>query len=243
MTLKDNPYSFLENKAGKRVEIGVNLSPTAQGVRLSTITPIPSEQSLFYLDWVRSRRAIVDKLSNGKIGYIHVPDTSMPGNIELFKGMYAYANKEALIIDDRYNGGGFIPSVMIDLVGRKVLSYWSRRNLNLSQEPGVAHTGPKAMLINHYSSSGGTLSPSSSEERPGNHHRHAPGEALGISGNPSFVDGGFFNVPSFGFVNTEGGTWKGWESPRTLRFGIVPSRSFKGRIPVSKRPWRFFSKS
>lgn len=206
VTLKDNPYSFLENKAGKRVEIGVNLSPTTQGVRLSTITPIPSEQSLFYLDWVRSRRAIVDKLSNGKIGYIHVPDTSMPGNIELFKGMYAYANKEALIIDDRYNGGGFIPSVMIDLVGRKVLNYWSRRNLNLSQEPGVAHTGPKAMLINHYSSSGGDAFPFFFRKRGLGTiiGTRTWGGLVGISGNPSFVDGGFFNVPSFGFVNTEG---------------------------------------
>ena len=95
---------------------------------------------------------------------------------------------------------------MIDLVGRKVLNYWSRRNLNLSQEPGVAHTGPKAMLINHYSSSGGDAFPFFFRKRGLGTiiGTRTWGGLVGISGNPSFVDGGFFNVPSFGFVNTEG---------------------------------------
>ncbi len=71
------------------------------------------------MNWVNERRAMVDKLSDGRIGYIHVPNTAVEGNRELHRGMYAYHNKEALIIDDRYNGGGFIPDRMADLLDRR----------------------------------------------------------------------------------------------------------------------------
>jgi len=81
------------------------------------------------------------------------------GNRELNRGMYAYHDKQALIIDDRYNGGGFIPDQMVDLLDRNVLSYWHRRGLEANQTPAVAHDGPKAMLINSYSSSGGDAFP------------------------------------------------------------------------------------
>ncbi len=78
---------------------------------------------------------MVDQLSGGRIGYIHVPNTSVEGNVELYKGIYAYNNKEGLIIDDRYNGGGFIPVQMSDLLARRTLNYWVRRGLEMTAEP------------------------------------------------------------------------------------------------------------
>lgn len=126
-----------------------------------------------YLTWVNQRRELVDKLSNGRIGYIHVPNTSYEGNRELFRGMYAYHDKEALIIDDRYNGGGFIPDVMTSLLDRKTLSYWQRSGLEPMRTPGVAHDGPKVMLINGYSSSGGDAFPYFLRKRAWNAHRNA----------------------------------------------------------------------
>ena len=122
VTLDDNPYRFLENTAGRKISIKVNARPVAQAAREYWIKPVKSELNLFYLDWVRSRREMVDRLSAGRIGYIHVPDTADEGNRELYKGMYAYKNKEALIIDERYNGGGFIPVVMTELLARKTLN-------------------------------------------------------------------------------------------------------------------------
>ncbi|HNX98085.1 MAG TPA: PDZ domain-containing protein, partial [Candidatus Aminicenantes bacterium] len=118
LTAADNPYRLLEGTAGKRIPIRVNDRPQTAGAREYWIRPIASELKLFYLDWVESRRQLVDRLSGGRIGYIHVPDTAVEGNEELFRGMYALAGKEALIIDDRYNGGGFIPVVMAELVSR-----------------------------------------------------------------------------------------------------------------------------
>lgn len=206
VTTWDNPYSFLENTVGKKTSIVVNSKPGKEGAREYWIKPIRSELNLFYLDWVRSRRAVVDKLSGGRIGYFHVPNTSTEGNRELFKGMYAFKNKEALIIDERYNGGGFIPDVMTGLLSRTILSYWARRGLELTQTPDVANEGPKAMLINHYSSSGGDAFPYYFRKKKlgvliGT---RTWGGLVGISGNAGLVDGGYLSVPTFGVVSTEG---------------------------------------
>jgi tricorn protease len=206
VTLKDNPYLFLENTVDRRISIKVSARPVGAAVREYWIKPVKSELGLFYLDWVRARRELVDRLSGGRIGYIHVPDTSIQGNTELYKGMYAYKNKEALIIDDRYNGGGFIPVVMTELLARKTLNYWARRGLEMNPDPGVAHDGPKVMLINGYSSSGGDAFPYYFKKNKlglliGT---RTWGGLIGLSGNPDFVDGGSFSVPTFGFVDSDG---------------------------------------
>ncbi len=200
ITTKDNPYEFLENTLGKKVEIGVNAKPQAAGVRTSLIKPIESELELMYIDWVNERRAMVDKLSGGKIGYIHVPNTAVEGNRELFRGMYAYHDKDALIIDDRYNGGGFIPDVMADLLDRKTLSYWNRNGLTPMKTPGIAHDGPKVMLINGYSSSGGDAFPYYFRKKGLGKliGTRTWGGLVGISGNARLVDGGYISVPRFG---------------------------------------------
>ena len=208
VTLSDNPYEYLENTAGKHIEIGVNAKPEKTGVRTSVIKPITSELELMYFNWVKERREMVDKLSGGRIGYIHVPNTSLEGNRELFKGMYAYHNKEALIIDDRYNGGGFIPDVMADLLDRKTLSYWKRNGLSPMKTPGIAHDGPKVMLINGYSSSGGDAFPYYFKKKSLGTliGTRTWGGLVGISGNADFVDGGSFSVPQFGIFD-ENSNW------------------------------------
>jgi len=206
VTLQDNPYRFLENTVGRRVSLQVSSRPDGADAREVWIQPVKSELGLMYLDWVRSRRDMVDRLSGGRIGYLHVPDTARDGNRELFKGLYAFRHKEALILDARYNGGGFIPVVMAELLARKTLNYWARRGLEMNPDPGVSHDGPKAMLINGYSSSGGDALPYYFRKK-----KLGPligtrtwGGLIGLSGNPDFVDGGSLNVPTFGFVDEEG---------------------------------------
>ena len=229
-----NPYKFLENRADKITCIGVNSLPQKKGMRKYYFKPIKSELKLFYHDWVESRRKLVDKLSNGRIGYIHVPNTSIEGNEELFKGMYSYFNKEALIIDDRYNGGGFIPVIMTDLLARRTQNYWARRGLILFAEPLIAHNGPKVMLINHYSSSGGDAFPYYFKKNKlgiliGT---RTWGGLIGISGNPGFVDGGGMYVPTFGFVDTEG-RWdvEGRGVSPDVEIYDKPDEIVKGRDP------------
>lgn len=203
LTLNDNPYSLLENTAGRSIELEVNNRPDAKGSRIEIVKPIDSELELMYLDWVNERRAMVDKLSGGKIGYIHVPNTAVEGNRELFRGMYAYHDKEALIIDDRYNGGGFIPDRMADLLDRRTLSYWHRNGLQPGKAPGVAHDGPKVMLINGYSSSGGDAFPYYFRKMGLGKliGTRTWGGLVGISRNAGLVDGGVINVPRFGIFD------------------------------------------
>lgn len=207
ITTADNPYLFLENTAAKTIELSVNSKPVAEGARTSLVKPTSTELELMYLKWVDERRAMVDKLSGGRIGYIHVPNTSTQGNKELFQGMYAYHNKEALIIDDRYNGGGFIPDRMADLLDRNTLIYWHRNGLTPTKSPAIAHDGPKAMLINGYSSSGGDAFPYFFKKMGLGKliGTRTWGGLIGISGNARLVDGGYVSVPQFGIFDNEDG--------------------------------------
>ncbi|MBN1222155.1 MAG: PD40 domain-containing protein [Candidatus Aminicenantes bacterium] len=206
VSIKNNPYEFLENTAGKKISIVVNDAPTAEGAREYWITPVSNEHKLFYLNWVRTRRQMVDRLSGGRIGYIHVPNTSIEGNQELFKGMYAFQHKDALIIDERYNGGGFIPDVMINLLSRSILNYIGREGLKMTQVPEVANEGPKAMLINYNAGSGGDAFPYYFKKlKLGTLiGTRTWGGLVGLSGNAGLVDGGYLGVPTFGFISADG---------------------------------------
>ncbi len=201
-----NFYQLLQGKGDEVVTllVGPKANPTgAREVRVKTQT---SELGLRYYAWVAQRRAMVERLSDGKIGYIHVPNTAIEGNRELYKGMLAYASKDALIIDDRYNGGGFIPDRMIELIARQPLNYWKRRGLDPRATPLLSHNGPMAMLINGLSSSGGDAFP---------YYFHKLklgtligtrtwGGLIGISGNPGLADGGSITAATFRFLDTDG---------------------------------------
>ena len=208
VTAADNPYRFLTNKADRTVRVTVSDRADGRSPRTYEVRPVESELGLRYQAWVKRNAEIVDSLSNGRIGYIHLPNTAVPGHRELFEGFRPLHDREALIIDDRYNGGGFIPEEMALMVGQPLLNYWARRNLDLYSQPAVVHTGPKAVLINGQASSGGDafpfyfrrlgLGPLIGERTWGG--------LVGISGNPGFVDGGSIAVPTFGFID-EAGNW------------------------------------
>ena len=201
-----HPLALLQGKGGQVVRLAVNTKPDAAGAREVRVKTLTSEASLRYLDWVNARRTLVDRLSNGRIGYIHVPNTAQWGNRELNRGLVAYHYKEALIVDDRYNGGGFIPDRMIELLARRPLNYWKRRELEPSPMPMLVHDGPKAMLINGPAGSGGDAFPY--------YFRKAKlgpligtrtwGGLIGVSGNPLLADGGSMIAATYRIMSTDG---------------------------------------
>jgi tricorn protease len=198
-----NFYELLEGKAQRVVTLSLSDRPDGSSPREERVRPVRSESNLRYLDWVQSRREMVDKLSGGRVGYIHVPNTAVEGNRELFRGFYAQANKDALLIDDRFNGGGFIPDRMIELLERRPLNYWTRRGTGATSTPAFAHNGPKAMLTNGYAGSGGDALPYYFRQR--NLGRvfgtTTWGGLIGISGNPSLADGGSVSAATFRFLD------------------------------------------
>ncbi|MGV8829863.1 MAG: S41 family peptidase [Breznakibacter sp.] len=238
ITTKENPYQFLENLADVAVEITVSSSASLSAPRSYTIKPIDSELDLMHLNWVNERRAMVEKLSGGRIGYIYLPNTAVEGNRELYRGIYAYHDKEALIIDDRYNGGGFIPHRMINLLQRRTLAYWHRNGLQPMTSPDVAHNGPKAMLINGYSSSGGDALPYFFRKTGQGKliGTRTWGGLVGISGNASLVDGGYISVPRFGIYNDQG-EWiiEGIGVSPDIEVVDRPEKMAKGEDPCIER--------
>jgi tricorn protease len=201
-----NPYRLLENKVDRKVELLVNDLPGREGARTVEVHPIESELDLRHLAWVERNREIVDQLSDGRIGYIYVPNTAYAGFREFYRGWQEQYHKDGLIIDDRYNGGGQIPAQMVFDMAQPVLQYWSRRHQELVTTPAPVHEGPKVMLINGRSSSGGDALPDYFKTM-----KLGPlmgqttwGGLIGYGFSPSFVDGGGMAVPSFAYVNTDG---------------------------------------
>jgi len=206
LTLEQNPYKLLENKAEKATRITVSTNPTGADARTYTIHPIKSEIELKYFNWVNDRREMVDRLSGGRIGYIHVPNTALDGNRELKLGMYAYHHKEALIIDERFNGGGFIPDRLIEMLTRFPYAEWHVAGLEPMRTPRVSHDGPKAMLINQYSSSGGDAFPYFFRKNNLGTiiGTRTWGGLVGMTRNADLMDGGYIGVPRFGIYNRQG---------------------------------------
>jgi tricorn protease len=202
----DNFYRLLENKGDRVVALTLNSRPDERGARVEQVKTVTSEVNLRYLDWVSNNRRRVHELSGGRVGYIHVPNTAVEGNRELLKGMLAEARRDALIIDDRYNGGGFIPDRMIELLARTPLNYWVWRGFEPQPRPLLSHDGPKAMLINGLASSGGDALPYYFRKLGLGTliGTRTWGGLIGISGNPGLADGGSIIPATFRFLDTDG---------------------------------------
>jgi len=166
------------------------------------------DAALRYRAWVEHNRAYVADKSGGRVGYIHVPDTGINGQNELFRQFYGQRDKAALIVDERWNGGGQIPLRFIELLNRPLTNFWATRDGQPVPTPEDAHHGPKCMLINGLAGSGGDAFPY--------YFRQAKlgkligtrtwGGLVGISGNPGLIDGATVTAPTFAFYKLDG-TW------------------------------------
>jgi tricorn protease len=201
-----DPWAAFQGLAGKTVILTVNDQPTAKGARQVLIKTLKSDSRLRHLAWIEHNREIVDKASNGQIGYIYVPNTGIDGQNELVRQFNAQFDKKGLIIDERFNSGGQIPDRFIELLDRPALGFWAVRNGKDWQSPRIANFGPKVMLINGWSGSGGDAFPYFFRER-----KLGPlvgmrtwGGLIGYTGVPGLIDGGIITVPSFRMYNSEG---------------------------------------
>lgn len=203
-----DPWAAFIGLADRPVTLTVNDTPSMTGAREVLVKTIGNEGALRYRAWVERNRAYVDQKTGGKVGYIHVPDTGVNGQNELFRQFFGQRAREALIIDERWNGGGQIPTRFIELLNRPATNYWARRHGVNWTWPPDGHRGPKCMLINGLSGSGGDMFPwlFKHDQLGKVIGTRTWGGLVGISGNPEFIDGGSMTVPTFGFFKTDG-TW------------------------------------
>ena len=204
-----DPWAAFQGLAGRTIRITVSDKPAiTDDARDLLIELLEDENDVRYRAWIEHNRAYVDEKTDGRVGYIHVPDTGINGQNNLIRQFFGQVDKQALIIDERWNAGGQIPTRFIELLNRPITNYWAVRNGHDWAWPPDAHQGPKCMLINGLAGSGGDCFPY--------YFRQAGlgkligmrtwGGLVGISGNPTLIDGGQTHAPTFAFYETDG-TW------------------------------------
>ncbi len=154
-----NPYSLFVNTVGKQVTLTLAKTPSGEGRHTVVVKPISSELNLRLLNWIRTKRNYVNKKSNGKIGYIYLSDMEALGMDQFIHQFYPQISKQGLIIDDRFNGGGFIDQIILERLRRVLIGMSTDRARGAMRYPEQVLNGYKATLINHYSASDGDMFP------------------------------------------------------------------------------------
>jgi tricorn protease len=117
----DESYSFFLERAGKAVQLKVGTDPSVKDARTVTVVPIANERSLRQREWIESNRKKVDELSGGKLAYVYVPDTFVNGFTYFNRYYFAQNSKQGAVIDERFNGGGWIADYIVDWLKRPLL--------------------------------------------------------------------------------------------------------------------------
>ena len=207
LTAEKNPYQLLRNKANRPVQLTLNSKPSADGARKVSFRPINTERNLIYLDWVNHNREAVAKATNGRVGYIHIPDMGASGIREFIKFYYPQIRKEALVVDVRGNGGGNISRMLIERLRRELLGTdFSRTSEYTSTYPDAVFYGPKVCLINETSASDGDIFPYMFRQAGLGPliGKRTWGGVVGITGRGPLLDGGTVFVPEFATASADG---------------------------------------
>ena len=201
-----NVYEAFVGTVGKQTVLTLGTSPNDSKPRTVTVEPIASEASLRYTAWVRANREQVTKATAGRIAYIHVPNTALQGIQEFSKGYYPQVDKQGIIVDERFNGGGFIPDFFVERLMRKTWTYWSSRDGESFRTPQQSIDGPKCILANEYAGSGGDAFPFYFKQQGVGPiiGKRTWGGLVGISRDLPLIDGGSVTMPDFGVYSTDG---------------------------------------
>jgi tricorn protease len=205
-----DPWAAFQGLAGKTVTLTLSDRPEIDDdARQVVVDLLSGDYDLRYRAWVEDRRAYVERRTDGRVGYIYVPDTGTNGQNELVRQFLGETQKAALIIDERWNGGGQVPTRFVELLNRPLANFWATRYAEQGYpEPSPANFGPKCMIINEAAGSGGDyfafwFRGAGLGKLVGT---RTWGGLVGLSGNPRLIDGAYTSVPRFAFYNIDG-TW------------------------------------
>jgi tricorn protease len=204
-----NLYAAFQGTTGRQTLLTVGRTPDDPSPRSYTVKPIASEASLRYTAWVEANREKVAKATGGRVAYIHVPDTTVPGIQEFTKQYYPQVDKQGIIVDERFNAGGQVPYFYTEKLARKTLVLWSNRDGRDQRTPAASIDGPKCILINQFAGSGGDAFPYFFRAQgigPLIGER-TWGGLVGYSHDLPLVDGGGVTMPDFGMWDPFQGKW------------------------------------
>jgi tricorn protease len=202
-------YSFFQETAGKQVVLTVGPDPSGLHERNVTVVPVASEFPLRNFAWIESNRRLVDRLSGGKLAYVYLPDTEYGGFTDFNRYYFSQIEKKGVILDERFNHGGQVADYIIDFLSRKPMAILAPRYGETSLDPLMAIYGPKVMIVNQFSGSGGDALPWLFRKAG-----LGPlvgvrtwGGLVGIGGYPVLIDGGLVTAPRIAI----GGLHGHWE--------------------------------
>ena len=203
-----NIFSLFEETVNRQTTLTINSTPSMEGAKQVTVKPIRSEYVLRTYDWIEGNRRKVDELSNGKLAYVYVPNTSGNGFSSFNRYYFAQQDRKGVVIDERNNGGGSAADYMIDIMNRQLFGYFNSaaNDRRPWTTPMAGIWGPKVMIINERAGSGGDLLPYMFKEA-----KIGPlvgtrtwGGLVGTWDTPPFIDGGRFVAPRGGFFDVDG---------------------------------------
>ncbi len=225
LRIPENPYKAFVNTAGETVTLTVNSKPGKDGARNILVKPLSTEFPLRELDWITTNRKKVEEATQGRVGYIYIPDMSASGLNEFVKQFFPQIRKEGLIIDVRYNGGGFVDELIFERLRRILVGMQSARNWEPGTIPDVVFHGHMVCITNHYAASDGDIFSYYFKK-----YKLGPligtrtwGGVRGIRGYVPLMDGGYVTRPEFSVY----GLKSEW---------VVENRGVEPDIEVDNRP-------
>ena len=202
----DNLYSFFEETAGKQVVLKVGPNPDGSGSREVTVVPVESEFDLRNLAWVEGNRRKVAEITGGRVGYVYLPDTALGGYTNFNRYYFSQVDKEAAVIDERFNHGGFLADYIVDYLRRPILNRVTTREGHDVSVPTEAIYGPKVMITNEFAGSGGDALPWYFRKLGIGPlvGKKTWGGLVGIGGYPDLMDGGYVMAPRWAIYGLKG---------------------------------------
>jgi tricorn protease len=229
----ENLFRFFENTSGKLIEITVGPNPNGTGSRIVSVVPVGNEYALRNRDWVEGNLRKVDEATGGRVAYVYVPNTSTTGHTYFKRYFFPQVHKDAIIIDERFNGGGLVADYYIDILRRPLTCYWHTRYGQDLKTPGASIQGPKVMLINENAGSGGDLLPWMFRKfKLGKLiGKRTWGGLVGTLGFPVLLDGGYVSAPNLAIWTEDGWIVENVGVPPDIEVEQWPADVIAGRDP------------
>ena len=228
-----NLYARFENASGKLVEITIGPNPDGTGARTISVVPVGNEAALRNRDWVEANLRKVEQATGGRVAYVYVPNTSTAGHAYFKRYYYPQADREAIIVDERFNGGGLVADYYIDHLRQPLVSYWNTRYGADFKTPSASIQGPKVLITDETAGSGGDLFPWMWRK-----FKLGPivgkrtwGGLVGTLGFPVLMDGGSVTAPNLAIWTEDGWVVENEGVPPDIEVDQLPSEVIAGRDP------------